>query len=212
MPERTCPPTGPPPGRESGRRSGRRLGEDLVEGGFPGGEHAAEIRAAEAALRAAAGLPHEIGEGPAAAAREGEQCRERHAAADAAGDLDRRHRRHGLVGRMSSSLTSARVGSARVASTVSAMSSGWSALGRLGLSIVWLCISGVSTEPGQMAITRMSSFRTSAMSDLLNPSTACLDAVYAVPPTKPYRPARLAMLTMAPRRRWRIPGSTSRVT
>ena len=50
------------------------------------------------------------------------------------------------------------------------------------------------------------------MSERPKPSTACFEAVYAVPPTKPLRPARLATLTMVPSRRRRMPGTTARVT
>ena len=74
------------------------------------------------------------------------------------------------------------------------------------LSIGWSRSMPVSTEPGQIVITRMPSFRTSSISERPNPSTACLEAVYAVPPTKPFRPARLATFTMVPSRRRRMRG------
>ena len=65
--------------------------DHLVEVGGPGAEHLPEVGAAEPALVAAAGLPHDVLERPAALAGERGQRGEGHALADAAGDGDGTH-------------------------------------------------------------------------------------------------------------------------
>ena len=71
--------------------------DHLVEVGGPGAEHLPEVGAAEPALVAAAGLPHDVLERPAALAGERGQRGEGHALADAAGDADGGH--SGNIGR-----------------------------------------------------------------------------------------------------------------
>lgn len=65
--------------------------EHVVEFRGSGPEHLPEIGPAETALVAATGLAHEVVEGPAVLARHRLKRRERHPAADAAGDLNGRH-------------------------------------------------------------------------------------------------------------------------
>ncbi len=74
-----------------------------------------------------------------------------------------------------------------------------------------LVASSVFTVLGRSAVTRTPCLRTSAASDSVSRSTAAFDAAYAAVEAAPFSPAVDATLTMSPRRRAIMPGSTARV-
>lgn len=84
--------------RRNPRRGANRLRifrrQQIGESGLSGLQHLAEVRPAESALAAAAGLPNHVRERPAARARQRQQIGKRHPLADAAGNQHGwRHRR-----------------------------------------------------------------------------------------------------------------------
>src|SRR2546428_653692 len=99
---------------------------------------------------------------------------------------------------MSNSLIIARSDTVSVDSTACATSSAVRARSRAGRTRSRLSMNGVATEPGQIATTRTPCLRTSSIKLLEKPSTACLDAQYAVPPSTPFFPASDAMFTIVP--------------
>src|SRR6187397_729010 len=132
---------------------------------------------AHAALVTASGIGDKVLDVPAVLPAEAEEAVEGHSLADTAGHRPPvRDTTHGLVGRMSSSLTSARPGSWSAARIVSATSSGRRIFSGTEGSNGWLASIPVSTEPGHSAMTRMLFFRSSSISDLLKPRTACFEA------------------------------------
>ena len=70
----------------------------------------------------------------------------------------------------------------------------------------------VAANPGQTAFTVTPLPATSAASARVKPTSACLDAVYAVTYGAPTSPASEAMLITRPQRRSSIAGSTARAS
>ena len=69
----------------------------------------------------------------------------------------------------------------------------------------------VSTNPGQTAFTVTPEPATSAATDRVSPTSACLAAEYAARYLPPLKPAVDARLTTRPQRRSSIPGRNARV-
>src|SRR5690606_19174792 len=102
---------------------------------------------------------------------------------------------HGLLANTASSGHSARLGIARAAMMVAAMSSAYSLFGLLRPvrppKFVW-------TSEGHRLMTRIPCGRSSACQHWLMPRTAHLLPPYAVPAAPPFIPEVEAMLTMSP--------------
>jgi hypothetical protein len=91
------------------------------------------------------------------------------------------------------------------------LASSGSSLSRAARASISFCTSGVSTQPGQIALQVTPVVAVSSATPLVKPTTPCLDATYADLSTEATNPCTDAMLMIRPQSRASICGSTARV-